>query len=49
MFKHGGSGTSTTLVMITASAGFLGHLSTGHFNPSLVLPLEADVALAGFL
>jgi uncharacterized membrane protein YfcA len=25
-------GTSTTLVLITATAGFLGHLSTGHFD-----------------
>jgi len=42
-------GTSTTLVMITASAGFLGHLSTGHFDPSLALPLAAAGAIGGFL
>lgn len=38
-------GTSTTLVMITASAGFLGHLSSGHFEYKLALPL----ALAGLI
>ncbi|MBN2660972.1 MAG: sulfite exporter TauE/SafE family protein [Tannerellaceae bacterium] len=29
---HIAIGTSTTLVLVTATAGFLGHLSTGHFN-----------------
>lgn len=38
-------GTSTTLVMITASAGFLGHLSSGHFDIGIALPL----ALAGLI
>src|SRR6056297_3212196 len=42
-------GTSTTLVMITASAGFLGHLSTGHFDPVLALPLAAAGVIGGFL
>lgn len=42
---HVAVGTSTTLVMVTASAGFLGHLSTGHFDASLALPL----AVAGLL
>lgn len=32
-------GTSTTLVMITASAGFLGHLSSGHFDINSAIPL----------
>ena len=32
-------GTSTTLVMITALSGFLGHLSTGHFDIQLAIPL----------
>ncbi len=32
-------GTSTTLVMVTASAGFLGHLSAGHFNTKSAIPL----------
>lgn len=32
-------GTSTTLVMITASSGFLGHLSSGHFDIKLAIPL----------
>lgn len=42
---HYAIGTSTTLVMITASAGFLGHLSTGHFSYHLAIPL----ALAGLI
>ncbi|MBS3807519.1 MAG: sulfite exporter TauE/SafE family protein [Bacteroidales bacterium] len=33
----------------TAAAGFLGHLSTGHFDPSLALPLAATGAIGGFL
>ncbi|MBI9065775.1 MAG: sulfite exporter TauE/SafE family protein [Salinivirgaceae bacterium] len=32
-------GTSTTLVMITALSGFLGHLSSGHFDIKLAIPL----------
>ena len=32
-------GTSTTLVMITALSGFLGHLSSGHFDVKLAIPL----------
>lgn len=32
-------GTSTTLVMVTALAGFLGHLSSGHFDIKLAIPL----------
>jgi len=46
---HIAVGTSTTLVMITASAGFLGHLSTGHFDPSLALPLAVAGAIGGYL
>jgi len=42
-------GTSTTLVMVTATAGFLGHLSTGHFDPSLAIPLAIAGAIGGFL
>ena len=42
-------GTSTTLVMITATAGFLGHLSTGHFDPSIAVPLAAAAAIGGFV
>ncbi len=42
-------GTSTTLVMITATAGFLGHLSTGHFDPSVAIPLAIAGAIGGFL
>ena len=32
-------GTSTALVMVTASSGFLGHLSSGHFDIKLAIPL----------
>jgi hypothetical protein len=42
---HIAVGTSTTLVMVTATAGFLGHLSSGHFDYRLALPL----ALAGLI
>jgi uncharacterized membrane protein YfcA len=42
---HLAVGTSTTLVMITATAGFLGHLSLGHFDFQFALPL----ALAGLV
>lgn len=42
-------GTSTTLVTITAAAGFLGHLSTGHFDASLALPLAAGGLAGGFV
>ncbi len=42
-------GTSTSLVMITASAGFLGHLSTGHFQPSLAIPLAVAGVVGGYL
>jgi uncharacterized membrane protein YfcA len=42
-------GTSTTLVMVTATAGFLGHLSTGHFDPSAAIPLAIAGAIGGFL
>jgi uncharacterized membrane protein YfcA len=38
-------GTSTTLVLITATAGFLGHLSTGHFDVrmSIILAVAAII------
>jgi uncharacterized protein len=38
-------GTSTTLVLITATAGFLGHVSTGHFNieMSIILAVAAII------
>ena len=35
--------------MITATAGFLGHLSTGHFEPNIAIPLAVAGALGGFL
>jgi uncharacterized membrane protein YfcA len=40
--------TSTSLVLITATAGFLGHLTTGHFNLEMAMIL-AIVALTGSL
>lgn len=40
--------TSTSLVLITATAGFLGHLTTGHFNLEIALIL-AGIALIGSL
>jgi len=42
-------GTSTTLVMITASSGFLGHLSSGHFDYRLALPLAAAGLIGGVI
>lgn len=41
-------GTSTTLVMITATAGFLGHLTAGHFDPALAVPLAIAAGIGGF-
>ncbi len=41
-------GTSTALVLITASAGFLGHLSTGHFDVK-TSGILAAVAIIGSL
>jgi hypothetical protein len=46
---HIAVGTSTTLFMITATAGFLGHLSTGHFDASLAIPLAIAGAAGGYL
>lgn len=40
--------TSTSLVLITATAGFLGHLTTGHFNFKIALVL-AIFAVIGSL
>ncbi len=42
-------GTSTTLVMVTALSGFLGHLSTGHFNIKLALPLAVGGVLGAII
>ncbi|MBS3771909.1 MAG: sulfite exporter TauE/SafE family protein [Bacteroidales bacterium] len=41
--------TPFKLIIINHSAGFLGHLSTGHFDPSLALPLAVGAALGGFI
>jgi uncharacterized protein len=42
-------GTSTALVTVTASAGFLGHLSSGHCDPALALPLAAAGLVGGLI
>lgn len=46
---HKAVGTSTTLVTITASAGFLGHLSSGHFDYKLALPLAVAGLIGGII
>lgn len=45
---HIAVGTSTTLVMISASAGFFGHLGAGFFNPHLAIPLAVAGLIGGF-
>lgn len=45
---HIAVGTSTALVMFTASAGFLGHLTTGHFDMALAIPLAISGAIGAF-
>lgn len=42
-------GTSTTLVMITALAGFLGHLSTGHFDIKPAIPLAISAVIGAVI
>jgi uncharacterized membrane protein YfcA len=46
---HIAVGTSTTLVLVTASAGFLGHLSQGHFDYQLALPLAVAGLIGGVI
>ncbi len=46
---HVAVGTSTTLVLITASSGFLGHLSSGHFDYRMALPLAVAGLVGGIL
>ncbi len=46
---HIAVGTSTSLVLVTASAGFLGHLSSGHFDYKLALPLAFAGLIGGIL
>ncbi|WP_394351922.1 TSUP family transporter [Perlabentimonas gracilis] len=46
---HIAVGTSTALVMFTASAGFLGHLTTGHFDASIALPLAVSGVIGAFV
>ena len=42
-------GTSTTLVMFTALSGFLGHLSSGHFDLKFALPLAVGGILGAII
>jgi len=42
-------GTSTTLVTISAAAGFFGHLGAGLFDFSLAIPLAAGGIIGAFL
>lgn len=46
---HVAVGTSTTLVTISAAAGFFGHLGAGLFDPALALPLAVGGMIGGFL
>ncbi|MDV7186624.1 sulfite exporter TauE/SafE family protein [Lutibacter sp. TH_r2] len=41
-------GTSTTLVFISAAAGFFGHLGAGFFDYNLAIPLAAAGVIGGF-
>lgn len=42
-------GTSTALVMITALAGFLGHLSSGHFDIKSATPLAISAVIGAVI
>lgn len=46
---HIAVGTSTTLVTISAAAGFFGHLGAGVFYPQLAVPLAVGGLVGGFL
>lgn len=46
---HIAVGTSTTLVTVSAAAGFFGHLGAGFFQPQLALPLAVAGLIGGFL
>ena len=46
---HIAVGTSTTLVTISAAAGFFGHLGAGVFYPQLAVPLALGGLVGGFL
>lgn len=45
---HVAVGTSTTLVAISAGAGFFGHLGAGIFQPELAIPLAIAGLIGGF-
>ena len=45
---HIAVGTSTTLVTISAAAGFFGHLGAGIFYPQLAIPLAVAGLIGGF-
>jgi len=46
---HTAVGTSTALVTISATAGFLGHLGAGVFDFSLAIPLAIGGIIGGFV
>lgn len=46
---HIAVGTSTTLVMVTATSGFLGHLSSGHFDYKFAIPLAIAGLIGGMI
>ncbi|MCK9342481.1 MAG: sulfite exporter TauE/SafE family protein [Massilibacteroides sp.] len=46
---HVAVGTSTTLVTLSATAGFLGHLGAGFFDFSTVWPLAVGGIIGGFM
>ncbi len=41
--------TVTPLIAVSATMGFLGHASQGHFNPYLAIPLALVALIGGFL
>jgi uncharacterized membrane protein YfcA len=45
---HRAVGTSTTLVTVSAAAGFLGHLGAGYFDIGLAIPLAISGIIGGF-
>ncbi|UMB59767.1 sulfite exporter TauE/SafE family protein [Lutibacter sp. A80] len=46
---HTAVGTSTTLVSISAAAGFFGHIGAGIFDFNLAIPLALGGVIGGFL
>jgi len=46
---HVAVGTSTTLVTISAAAGFFGHVGAGLFDFTLAIPLAIGGIIGGFI